>query len=107
MATAASLILRGKRHSSFAVLLRRTDPKYHTVNISTSDGGAFTGYVESEDATTVTLRLGAEMIQKIEKKSITTRDTVKASAMPDGLAATMSERDFVDLLEFLAAQKQR
>ena len=83
----------------------KVDPKYYMVNLSTRSGDAFTGYVESEEEKTVTLRMGAEMTQKIEKRSITTRETVKSSAMPDGLAATISGQDFVDLLEFLAAQK--
>lgn len=85
----------------------KVDPKYHTVNISTGDGSAFTGYVEKENDKTVTLRVGTETLEKIEKRNITTRETVKASAMPDGLAATMSGQDFVDLLEFLAAQKKQ
>ena len=83
----------------------KVDPKYYTVNISTSDGGAFAGFVESEDDGSVTLRMGAELLQKIDKRTITTRETVKISTMPDAMAAALSGQEFVDMIEYLAAQK--
>ena len=69
------------------------------------DGDEFSGLIASEDAQVVTLRLGAEITRKIEKRNITARETLKTSGMPDGLAATLSAQEFVDVIEFLAAQK--
>lgn len=83
----------------------KVDPKYYTVNIFISDGGAFAGFVESEDDASVTLRMGAELLQKIDKRTITKRETVKTSTMPDAVAATLSGQEFVDMIEYLAAQK--
>jgi len=83
----------------------KVDPGYYTVNISTSDGGAFAGFVESEDDGSVTLRMGAELLQKIDKRTITKRETVKTSTMPAAMAAALSGQEFVDKIEYLAAQK--
>jgi putative heme-binding domain-containing protein len=83
----------------------KVDSKYYTVTISTSDGGEFTGFLESEDARSVTLRMGAELLKKIDKRTIAKRETVKTSTMTDDLAATLTAQEFVDLIEYLAAQK--
>ena len=83
----------------------KVDARYYAVNITTRDGDEFSGLIASEDAQVVTLRLGAEITRKIEKRNITARETLKTSGMPDGLAATLSAQEFVDVIEFLAAQK--
>ena len=83
----------------------KVDARYYAVNITTRDGDEFSGLIAGEDAQAVTLRMGAEITRKIEKRNITARETLKTSGMPDGLAATLSAQEFVDVIEFLAAQK--
>ena len=82
----------------------KVDPKYLSVNITTKDGEEFSGVVGAEDDTTLTLQLGAGIVQKIAKNNIAKRVTTKVSNMPEGLAESI-QAEFVDLVEYLAAQK--
>jgi putative heme-binding domain-containing protein len=83
----------------------KVDAKYYGVNITTRDGDEFSGLIVSEDAQVISLRMGAEITKQINKGNITARETLKTSGMPDGLAAALSAQEFVDLIEFLAAQR--
>jgi putative heme-binding domain-containing protein len=82
----------------------KVDPKYLSVNITTKDGEESTGVVVSEDDKELTLQLGAGNLQKIAKNNISKRETTKVSNMPEGLAEAL-QAEFVDLIEYLAAQK--
>jgi putative heme-binding domain-containing protein len=82
----------------------KVDPKYVTVNITTKDGEELTGVMLSEDETAVNLKLGAGVVQKVAKDNIAKRETTKVSNMPEGLAESI-QAEFVDLIEYLAAQK--
>ena len=76
-----------------------------TVIIETKDGETYTGLVAEETAGQIKLRVGADAVQTIPKGAIQKRDTAKNSGMPLGLEQTMTRQEFVDLIEFLAAQK--
>jgi putative heme-binding domain-containing protein len=82
----------------------KVDPKYLSVNVRTGDGEEMTGVVVSEDDKEISLQLGAGIIQKISKNNISKRETTKVSNMPEGLAEAL-QAEFVDLIEYLAAQK--
>jgi putative heme-binding domain-containing protein len=82
----------------------KVDPKYLTVNITTKDGEELSGVVVEDNDTTLTLQLGAGIVQKVAKNDITKRETTKVSNMPEGLAESI-QAEFVDLIEYLAAQK--
>jgi putative heme-binding domain-containing protein len=82
----------------------KVDPKYLTVNITTKDGEELTGVVDSENDSSVSLKLGSGVIQKVAKNDIAKRETTKVSNMPEGLAESI-QAEFVDLIEYLAAQK--
>ena len=82
----------------------KVDPKYLSVNIRTDDGEELSGFVVEEDDSTLALQLGAGIIQKIAKADISKRETTKVSNMPEGLAESI-QAEFVDLIEYLAAQK--
>jgi putative heme-binding domain-containing protein len=83
----------------------KVDPKFVATNITTKDGEELSGLVAAEDANSVTMVLGAGVKQLIKKSNIETRQALKVSSMPDGLAEGMSPEEFLDLVEFLAVQK--
>src|SRR5688500_16209423 len=82
----------------------KVDPKYLTVNITTKDGEELSGVVVEENDSALTLQLGAGIVQKVAKNNISKRQTTKVSNMPEGLAESI-QAEFVDLIEYLAAQK--
>lgn len=80
-------------------------PQWLTTNISTRDGQELSGVVGAEDDQSVTLKLGGDQVQKVPKSSIASRETLKVSNMPEGLAGGLAPQEFVDLIEFLASLK--
>ncbi|QOV92063.1 DUF7133 domain-containing protein [Humisphaera borealis] len=84
----------------------KLDPKYATTNVDTKEGDSYTGFIVSETPEVLTLRIGGGVNQPIKKSDIAKKVTLKQSSMPEGLAAGMSAEEFIDLVEFLASQKQ-
>jgi putative heme-binding domain-containing protein len=82
----------------------KVDPKYLTVNVTTKDGEELSGVVVSENDKELTLQLGAGVVQAVGVDNIAKRHTTKVSNMPEGLAEAL-QAEFVDLIEYLAAQK--
>jgi putative heme-binding domain-containing protein len=76
-----------------------------SVNVETTDGELYTGLIDEETAGQLKLRIGAGLVQTIPKSSIKMREISKNSGMPVGLEQTMSKQEFVDLVEYLMAQK--
>jgi putative heme-binding domain-containing protein len=83
----------------------KVDPKYRITNVTTTDGEEYSGIAISEDDTTLVLKLGADITQKIPKNQIGRRVTTEVSNMPE-IGESLSAFEFVDLVEFLASQKQ-
>lgn len=83
----------------------KVDPKYLSVNITTTDGAELSGVIAREDDMELLLKLGAGVEQKVPKASIAKRQTTKISNMPEGLGEALSPFEFVDLIEFLASLK--
>lgn len=78
---------------------------FELTNLTAGDGHALTGFVTAETKTTLTMRVGPGVVQEMNKSDIKKRDTIRQSPMPDGLSGTMAPQEFLDLVEFLAAQK--
>ncbi len=76
-----------------------------TVTIEAADGETYTGLIGEETVGQIKLRVGADAVQTIPKAAILKREIAKNSGMPLGLEQAMSRQEFVDLIEFLAAQK--
>jgi putative heme-binding domain-containing protein len=83
----------------------KIDPKYRATNIVTVEGTAVSGLVVAENDKEISLLLGQGTLQKIPQEDIEIRQEVEVSSMPERLNESMSGVEFLDLLEFLAAQQ--
>jgi putative heme-binding domain-containing protein len=83
----------------------KIDPKYRATNVVTLDGQAYSGLVVGEDEKDLSLLLGQGTVEKIPIADIDIRQEVEVSSMPERLNESMSGVEFLDLLEFLAAQQ--
>jgi quinoprotein glucose dehydrogenase len=82
----------------------RLSPGFGMTNIELKDGKKLFGLIEKETATTVTLKIGNEPSQVIQKNQITKR-TDAASSMPD-MKQLLSKREIRDVVSFLATLKE-
>ena len=78
---------------------------YATTNLETAAGEAITGFIAGETAGVLSLKLPGGLVRELKTSEIKRRETLNQSSMPEGLAATMSAQEFLDLVEFLAALK--
>jgi putative heme-binding domain-containing protein len=83
----------------------KIEPKYRATNIVTVGGQAFSGLVVGDTDKEITLLLGQGTLQKIPKEDVDVRQEVEVSSMPERLNESMSGTEFIDLMEFLAAQQ--
>ncbi len=83
----------------------KIDPKYRATNIVTVDGTAVSGLVVAEDDKEISLLLGQGTLQQIPKDDVEIRQEVEVSSMPERIHESMSGLEFLDLMEFLAAQQ--
>ena len=100
-----------KRMNKFKIVQSVVDPnvevaeKYRSTLIVTTDGMPTAGLVVAESETEVELFDG-KALRKIAKADIEERVTQKQSSMPEGAATTVAPSEFIDLMEYLAAQNQ-
>ena len=80
------------------------DEKYLSTSILTSDGRITTGLLVSESAESVVIFDGKNQ-QTIPVDDIESRQKLKQSSMPEGLAGTIAPAEFLDLIAFLASLK--
>lgn len=76
------------------------DPKYLSTLVVTDDGKSTTGLLVSETAEELVLFDGKEQ-KHIPVDSIEERVKLKQSSMPEGLVATLSPTEFLDVIEYL------
>ena len=79
--------------------------KYRSTLIVTTEGLPVSGLVVAETDTEVEIFDG-KAPRKIAKSDIEQRIIQKQSSMPEGAATTVAPSEFIDLLEYLAAQNQ-
>ncbi len=100
-----------KRMNKFKIVQSVVDPnvevaeKYRSTLIVTKDGMPTAGLVVSENDVEVELFDG-KAVRKITKADIEERVTQQQSSMPEGAASTVAPSEFIDLMEYLAAQTQ-
>lgn len=84
----------------------KIDPRYATTNLETTAGEAITGFIEKETADVLSFKMPGGLVRDIKKTDLKKRETLNQSSMPEGLAATMSPQEFLDLVEFLVSLKK-
>jgi putative heme-binding domain-containing protein len=100
----------GKRLSRFKLVESIIDPnadvepKYATTRILTVDDKTISGLLVSETKDEVVIFDGKDR-RRVKVEDIAERKTLKQSSMPEGLAATLSPTEFLDVIEFLASLK--
>jgi putative heme-binding domain-containing protein len=80
------------------------DPKYQSTSILTTSGQVITGLLVSESDDAVVIFDGKEK-RTIPADDIDQQQKLNQSSMPEGLAATISPSEFLDLIEFLSSLK--
>jgi putative heme-binding domain-containing protein len=80
------------------------EPKYATTRIITADEKTVSGLLVSETADEVVIFDGKEK-RRVKVADIAERKTLKQSSMPEGLAATLSPTEFLDVIAFLGSLK--
>lgn len=78
---------------------------FSSIAITTKDGKSVMGFVTGESADKITLRDITGAVHNINTKDIKTREELKTSIMPSGLANALSYEEFVSLITFLFQQK--
>jgi len=79
---------------------------YEAYLIKTVSDNIYSGYIESEDASTLTLRMPGGFSQPIPKEQIASMEEMSQSLMPEGLHQTMTEQELIDLVDYLTQLKQ-
>ncbi len=100
----------GKRLDSYKLFESIIDPnaqvddKYLSTLVVTSDGRSISGLLVSESPEEVVIFDGKEH-KKIAVAEIDERMKLKQSSMPEGLAATLSPNELLDVVEFMRSLK--
>ncbi len=79
---------------------------YKMVMITTRDGRTYAGNVANESERQVTLRVVGQDPAVIAKSAIQSRETVPVSMMPEGLLATLTDAEVIDLIAYLKTPEQ-
>jgi putative heme-binding domain-containing protein len=82
----------------------RLSPGYGMVNLELKNGKKLFGILEKENETSITLKIGGEPAQVIQKSQVAKR-TDSPSSMPD-MKQTLSKREIRDIVSFLATLKE-
>jgi putative membrane-bound dehydrogenase-like protein len=85
---------------------RTIAPGYESVAAVLADGRVVTGVKMAEDETTLTLGDETGKRREIRKADIEERAAGRRSIMPDGLEKRLTDRELLDLLTYLLAQKR-
>lgn len=82
------------------------DTKYISHQVKTTDGSIYTGVIEEETDTQITLTMMGGSKKTILKKNLEKMNSLGISLMPEGQEAILSTQDMADLLAFLQQSPQ-
>jgi putative membrane-bound dehydrogenase-like protein len=80
-------------------------PTYQTYVYRLDDGQEVTGFVESETASHIRLRMAGGVTTEFETGGVTGREAQALSAMPADLQQVLTVDELIDLVEYLASLK--
>ena len=101
----------GKRLSSYKLVESIIDPnaevaeKYLSTSVLMNDGRSIVGLLVSETPEEVVIFDGKEK-KTVAVADIDERTQLRQSSMPEGLAATLSPNEFLDVIVFLKSLKK-
>ncbi len=78
---------------------------YEGYLIKTLDDNVYSGFIESENSSVLTLRMPGGISQDIVKEDIASMEEIPQSLMPEGLHRTMTQDELVSLVEYLSGLK--
>src|SRR5262249_20184452 len=84
---------------------RTIAPSFDTVGVTLKNGKLISGIKGAETPQNLTLADNQGVKQVIAKADIEERGNSPLSTMPEGLEKRFTEEEFIDLIEFLATQK--
>jgi putative membrane-bound dehydrogenase-like protein len=102
----------GRRYSRVHILesilqpSRTITPSYESAVVALTDGQVLTGVKVAESAATLTLGDNQGQTHEIPRGEIDELRVQSLSTMPEGLETKLTDQQFVDLIAFLAAQKE-
>ena len=79
---------------------------YEGWTIETKQGSVLAGIISESDEEW-TVRMPGGVSQKVKKTDVAKRTKMKASLMPEGLHLAISEKELIDLVEFLSGLKKK
>jgi putative heme-binding domain-containing protein len=80
---------------------REVLPQFFICTVETLDGETVVGFLESESATSVTLRQPGGLKRTLARDRIASLNTQHQSLMPEGLESGLTPEDMADLIAFL------
>jgi putative heme-binding domain-containing protein len=74
---------------------------YETYNFAMADGRVFSGFIVSEGAKLVQIREASGATHELDKTEVEERQRQDTSAMPDGIAASLTPEELADFVSYL------
>ncbi len=74
---------------------------YESYGFAMADGRVFTGFVVGEGASAVQIRESSGALRELKRSDIENRRRQEPSAMPEGIAATLTPEQLADLVAYL------
>jgi len=74
--------------------------------VTTRGGQTYAGTLASENDQQLVLRVVGLPPVTVAKSEIQSRETIPTSMMPEGLLASLRDRDVIDLISYLRTRKQ-
>ncbi len=79
---------------------------YESWVVATTDGNIYTGLITSETADEIVLKDAKSIVRTIRKSDIDERKKSEVSLMPADLQKVISEKELVDIVEFMTTLKE-
>ena len=79
---------------------------YEGFNVKTKSGSTLVGYVISDSDDELVMKVPGGVSVTTKKSEIFSKDKIDGSLMPEGLIASISEEELVDLVEYLMTLKK-